>query len=142
MLGSNYWNGDTSLLFGAEHQAPVSSRCSPKSPDIAPARPAAPPNSAWYHAEAGLRGGRCCLHFARILQASSIYKNTTLHSSGRSHAYGMASQLPYGFIAQQCSVLAPFSLTVLFIANAAPQAAGEVMTLSPRDTGTYKPVHH
>jgi hypothetical protein len=30
MLGSNYWNGDTSLLFGAEHQAPVSPRCSPE----------------------------------------------------------------------------------------------------------------
>jgi hypothetical protein len=30
MLGSNYWNGDTSLLFGVEHQAPVSSRCSPE----------------------------------------------------------------------------------------------------------------
>jgi hypothetical protein len=26
MLGSNYWNGDTSLLFGAERQAPVSSQ--------------------------------------------------------------------------------------------------------------------
>jgi hypothetical protein len=29
-------------------------------------------------------------------------------------------------------VLASFSLTVLFIAKAGPQAAGEVMTLSPR----------
>jgi hypothetical protein len=29
-LGSNYWNGDTSLLFGVEHQALVSSRCSPE----------------------------------------------------------------------------------------------------------------
>jgi hypothetical protein len=44
----------------------------------------------------------------------------------------MASQLPCGFISQQCSVLASSSLTVLFIADAAPRAAGEVMTLSPR----------
>jgi hypothetical protein len=49
----------------------------------------------------------------------------------------MASKLLCGFIAQQCSVLASFSLTVLFIANAAPQAAGEVMTLLPRDNGAY-----
>jgi hypothetical protein len=33
-------------------------------------------------------------------------------------------------------VLASFSLTVLFIADAMTQAAGEVMTLSPRDIGT------
>jgi hypothetical protein len=104
-------------------------------PDIAPAWPASPPNSAWYHTEAGLRGWRCCLYFARILLASSIYKNTALHSGGRSHAHGMASQLPCGFIAQQCLVLAPFSLIVLFIADVAPQAAGKVMTLWPRDNG-------
>jgi hypothetical protein len=30
MLGSNYWNGDTSFLFSAERQAPVNSRCSPE----------------------------------------------------------------------------------------------------------------
>jgi hypothetical protein len=104
-------------------------------PAIAPARPASPPNSAWYHAEAGLRGWRCFLHFARILLAPSIYKNTALHSGGRSHAHGMASQLLCSFIAQQCSVLASFSLTVLFIADAAPQAASEVMILLPRDNG-------
>jgi hypothetical protein len=40
------------------------------------------------------------------------------------------------FIAQQCSVLASSSLMVLFIARARPRAAGEVMTLSPRDNGT------
>jgi hypothetical protein len=48
----------------------------------------------------------------------------------------MASQLPCGFIAQQCSVLASSNLTVLFTADAAPRAAGEVMTLSPRDEET------
>jgi hypothetical protein len=47
----------------------------------------------------------------------------------------MVSQLLYGFIAQQCLVLASFSLTVLFIAKVAPWAAGEVMTLLPRDNG-------
>jgi hypothetical protein len=48
----------------------------------------------------------------------------------------MASELPCGFIAQQCLVLASFSFTVLFIAKATPWAASEVMTLSPRDIGT------
>jgi hypothetical protein len=48
----------------------------------------------------------------------------------------MAEELPYGFIAQQCSVLASFSFTVLFIAHAAPWAVDELMTLSPRDEGT------
>jgi hypothetical protein len=47
----------------------------------------------------------------------------------------MASQLPCGFTAQQCLVLASSSLTVLFIDDAAPRAAGEVMTLSPRGNG-------
>jgi hypothetical protein len=48
----------------------------------------------------------------------------------------MAEELPCGFIAHQCSVLASFSFTVLFIADATPRAVGEVMTLSPRDEGT------
>jgi hypothetical protein len=48
----------------------------------------------------------------------------------------MASQLLCGFIAQQCSALASPNLTVLFIVDAVPQAAGVVMTLSPRDEGT------
>jgi hypothetical protein len=48
----------------------------------------------------------------------------------------MAKELPCGFIAQQCSVLASFSFTVLFIADATPWAAGDLTTLSPRDGGT------
>jgi hypothetical protein len=36
MLGSNYWNGDTSLLFGVETQALVSSRCSPETSSYSP----------------------------------------------------------------------------------------------------------
>jgi hypothetical protein len=47
----------------------------------------------------------------------------------------MASQLPCGFIDQQCFVLASSSLMVLFIADVAPRAASEVMTLSPRGNG-------
>jgi hypothetical protein len=47
----------------------------------------------------------------------------------------MAEELPCGFIAQQCSVLASFSFMVLFIADAAPRAVGELMTLSPCDGG-------
>jgi hypothetical protein len=47
----------------------------------------------------------------------------------------MAEELPCGFIAQQCSVLASFSFTVLFIADAVPWEVGELMTLSPCDEG-------
>jgi hypothetical protein len=36
MLGSNYWNGDTSLLFGVEIQALVSSQCSPETSCYSP----------------------------------------------------------------------------------------------------------
>jgi hypothetical protein len=78
------------------------------------------------------KSGGCCLHFARVLLAPSLYKHYNLQSGGRTHAHGMASQLLCGFIAQQCSVLASFSLTVLFISKAGPRAAGEMMTLSPR----------
>jgi hypothetical protein len=49
--------------------------------------------------------------------------------------------LLYSFIAQQCSVLASFSFTMLFIAGAEPWEVGEVMTLSPRGSGTCRHVH-
>jgi hypothetical protein len=48
----------------------------------------------------------------------------------------MAEELPCGFIPPKCLVLASFSFTLLFIADAAPRAVGELMTLSPRDEGT------
>jgi hypothetical protein len=48
----------------------------------------------------------------------------------------MAEELPCGFVAQQCSEIASFSFTVLFIADTAPGAVGELMILSPRDEGT------
>jgi hypothetical protein len=48
----------------------------------------------------------------------------------------MAEELLCGFTAKKCSVLASFSFTVLFIADAAPRAVGELMTLSSRDEGT------
>jgi hypothetical protein len=62
----------------------------------------------------------------------------TQHSTicGRTHAHGMVGLLLYSFIAQQCSVLAFFNLTVLFIARVKPWVVGEVMTLSPRGPGT------
>jgi hypothetical protein len=110
-------------------------------PDAHQRRPAAPradtaspPNSTWYHAETRYKEWACCLHFARVLLAPRFYEHNNLQSGGRTHARGMASILPCGFIAQQCSVLDSFSLTVLFIAKAKPRAAGEVMTLSPCDT--------
>jgi hypothetical protein len=53
----------------------------------------------------------------------------------------MVGTLLCNFIDQQCLVLASFSFKVLFIANAVPRAAGEVMTLSPRDPGTCSYVH-
>jgi hypothetical protein len=77
----------------------------------------------------------------RVLLAPSFYKAKTLQSGERMHAHGMAGFLLCSFIAQQCSVLAIFSITVLFIAKAVPRAAGEVMTLSPRDKGTCSLVH-
>jgi hypothetical protein len=123
MLGSNYWNGDTSFRC-----SPETSCYSSSSTNIS-SKLCLVPRRGW------AQRMRCFLHFARILLAPSIYKNTALHSSGRSHAHGMASQLLCSFIAQQCSVLASFSLTVLFIADAAPQAASEVMILLPRDNG-------
>jgi hypothetical protein len=134
MLGSNYWNGDTSFLFGAERQAPASPRCSLE--------------TSCYTASSNRSTSKLCLVPRRgwpqqieMLPAlrensSSIYKNTGLHSGGRSHAHGMAEKLPCGFIAQQCSVLASFNFTVLLIADAMPWAVGEVMTLSPRDERT------
>jgi hypothetical protein len=74
-----------------------------------------------------------------LRENSPSFKNLEEHNStfrGRSHAHGTTEELPCGFIAQQCSVLASFSFTVLFIADAAPRAVGELMTLSPRDEGT------
>jgi hypothetical protein len=48
-----------------------------------------------------------------VIEGNAVTTNqqsTALHSGGRSHAHVMASQLPCGFIAQQCLVLGPFSL--------------------------------
>jgi hypothetical protein len=67
---------------------------------------------------------------------SKLLQFCILRSGGLWHAHGMAEELPCGFIAQQCSVLASSNLTVRFIADAAPRVAGEVMTLSPRHEET------
>jgi hypothetical protein len=112
-------------------------------PAAPPASTTSPPNSTWYHAEAGYKEWGCCLHFARFLLAPSFYKRNTLQSGGRIHAHGMVGLLLCSFIAQQCSVLASFSLTVLFIARATPWADGEVMTChhavpGPADMCTIK----
>jgi hypothetical protein len=55
-----------------------------------------------------------------VLLAPSFYKHKNLQSDGRTHAHGMVGLLLCSFIAQQCSVLAFFSFTMLFIAKAAP----------------------
>jgi hypothetical protein len=130
-FGPDYWNADTSLLFGAGFQPPTSTRCSPVTPNYTRAGKTSPPNSTWYHTEIRYKEWGCCLYFARVLLAPSFYKHNNLESSGRTHAHGMARLLPCGFIAQQFSVLASFSLTVLFIAKARPRVGGKVMTLSP-----------
>jgi hypothetical protein len=103
---------------------------------------ASPPNSTGYHAETKYKEWGCFLHFVRVLLAPSFYKCNTLQSGGRTHAHGMVGLLLSSFIAQQCSVLACFSLTVLFIARARPWAAGEVMTLLPRGPRTCRHVHN
>jgi hypothetical protein len=56
-----------------------------------------------------------------VLLAPSFYKHSILQSGGQSHAHGMAKILICVFIAQQCSVLASFSLMVLFIVRAKTQ---------------------
>jgi hypothetical protein len=49
----------------------------------------------------------------------------------------MKGMLHCGFIAQLCSAIAPFSLKgVIYSQKSRPGVSGEVMTLSPRDTGT------
>jgi hypothetical protein len=114
-----------------------------------PAGTTSPPNSTWYHAETRYKEWGCCLHFGRVLLAPSFYKRNTLQSGGRTHAHQSSNPtcpwhvglLLCTFIAQQCSMLASSSLTVLFIARAGPCEAGEVMTLSPRGPGTYRHVH-
>jgi hypothetical protein len=73
----------------------------------------------------------------RILLAPSIYKNKALQSGGRTHASGMMGVPHYSLIAQWRSELGPpLASKVLFIADAASRAAGEVLTLLPRDNGT------
>jgi hypothetical protein len=75
------------------------------------------------------------------LLVPSFYKHNTLQYGGRTHAHGIVGSLFCRFIAQQCSVLALFSFTVLFIAGAKPWVVGEVMTLLPCDPGTCRHVH-
>jgi hypothetical protein len=73
---------------------------------------------------------------SRFHLAPSFYKHKTLQSGGQTHAHGMVGTLLCSLIAQQCSMLASFSFTVLFIVGAEPWAVGEVMTMSPRDPRT------
>jgi hypothetical protein len=118
---SSAWDSDPRRAPDAHQQRPAAPR----------AGTASPPNSTWYHAETRYKEWGCCLHFARVLLAPSFYKHNNLQSGGRTHAHGMASKLPCGFIAQQCLVLASFNIMVVFIAEARPRVGGWVMTLSP-----------
>jgi hypothetical protein len=128
MLGPNYWNAGTSLLFGAGFRPPVSTRCSLVTSSCTNI------TSKLYLVPRRDKVQRVGVlpTFRESSPSSKLLQFCILRSGGQTNAHGMASQLPCGFIAQQCLVLASFSLTVLFIAKAGPWAAGEVMTLPPR----------
>jgi hypothetical protein len=141
MLGLDYWNAGMSMLFGTGFRAPMSTRCSPVTSCC---------TSSWYNITSKLYLLPCRDKVQRVgvlptfrecSSSSSFYKRDTLQSSGRTHAHGMVGLLLCRSIARQCSVLASFSLTVLFIAKAEPWAAGKVMTLSPHGPGTCRHVH-
>jgi hypothetical protein len=76
-----------------------------------------------------------------ILLAPSFYNFTSYALVDGHMPTAWLGSLLCSFIAQQCSVLASVSLTVLFIAGAKPWAVGEVMTLSPHGLGTCRHVY-
>jgi hypothetical protein len=141
MLGPNYWNGDTRFLFSVGFQVPMSNRCSPATSFYSPSS-----NNVTFKLYLIPRSGRAQrMEMLPALRESSpsskflLVQDSTI--GGRTHAHGMVGSLPCSFIAKQCSVPASFNFMMLFIAKAAPRAADEVMTLSPRDTGTCSHLH-
>jgi hypothetical protein len=137
MLGSNYWNGNTILLFGVEIQALVSTRCSPATFCYSPIS-----NSSTSKLYLIPRRGRAqrmemlptlrkSSPSSKLLQAqdSAIWWTNTCPWHGGDATLQLNSS-------NNARCLPLSASKVLFIAKAAPRAAGEVMTLSPRDTGT------
>jgi hypothetical protein len=137
MLGSNYWNGDTSLLFSVEIQALVSSRCSPETPCYSPSSNSSTskfylvPRRGWAKRMEMLPTLRESSPSSKHLQVqnSTIWWTNTCPWHG-----GNATLRLHSSIVFWC--MPPSVTKVLFIAKATPRAAGEVMTLSPRDIGT------
>jgi hypothetical protein len=137
MLGSNYSNGDTSLLFGVENQALVSSRCSPE--------------TSCYSSSSNSSTSKLCLILHRgwaqrmeMLptlrenspsskhlqeQGSTIWWTNTCPWHGENITLRLLSSTALGACYPQVQ-------SVLFIAEAVPRATSEVMILSPRDNGT------
>jgi hypothetical protein len=137
MLGSNYWHGDTSLLFGVEIQALVSSRCPPETSCYSPSS-----NNNTSKLYLVPRRGRAqrmemlptlreSSPISKLLQVQdfTIWWTNTCPWHDRNATLQLHSST-------MLRCLPPSVSKVLFIAKAAPRAAGEVMTVSPCDTGT------
>jgi hypothetical protein len=109
MLGSNYWNGDTSLFFGVENQALVSSQCSletscySSSLNSSTSKLYLVPRRGWAQRMEMLPT------FRENSPSSKHLQDKALQSGGRTHASGMVGILHCGFIAQRRSELASFS---------------------------------
>jgi hypothetical protein len=142
MLSPDYWNAGTSLSFGARFRPSASTRCSPATSSC---------TSSWYNITSKLYLVRRRDKVQRVWVFPTFRKSSPRSKLlqmqystiwWRTHAHGMVGLLLGSFIAQQCLMLASFSLTVLFIVRAEPRATGEVMTLSPRGPGTGRHVHN
>jgi hypothetical protein len=118
MFGPNYWNGDTSLLFSVGFHVPVSNRCSPVTSSYSSSSNSI--TSKLYLIP--LRGRAQRMEMLPALRESSPsskflqVQDSTIWWTNNAH--GMVGLLFCSLIAQQCSVLATFSFTVLFIAGA------------------------
>jgi hypothetical protein len=135
--GSNYWNGDMSLLFGVENQALVSSRCSRETSCYSSSS-----NNVTSKLYLVPHRGRVCRLKALLPfcenspsskhlqeQSSTICWTNTCPWHGWNPILWLHSSTVF-----RC--LPPSVTKVLFIAKAAPRAAGKMMTLSPRHIRT------
>jgi hypothetical protein len=141
MLGPDYWNAVTSLLFGMGFQALVTTRCSPATSCYSPNS-----NNITSKLYLVTRRGRAqrmgVLPTLRKSSPSSKFLQTqdsTIWWTNTCPWHGGNTILQLH--SSKCSVLASFSFKVLFIAGAEPWAARGVMTLSPRDLGTCRHAH-
>jgi hypothetical protein len=137
MLGPDYWNAGTSLLFGARLQAPVSTRCSPERSCC---------TSSW-HITSKLylipRKGRT----QRIVVLPTFRESSprSRHLQAQEFTIWWTETCPWHdrmtTLRPHTSTIASFSFTVLFIVGVEPWAVDGVMTLSPHDLGTCRHAH-